>query len=40
MLQPHIQLENMGIRCAILPGDPARVPRHISRPTVCISHFP
>ena len=27
MLQPHIQLENMGIRCAILPGDPARVDR-------------
>ncbi|QNL44396.1 nucleoside phosphorylase [Oscillibacter hominis] len=28
MLQPHIQLdESLGIRCALLPGDPARVDR-------------
>ncbi|MBR2761170.1 MAG: nucleoside phosphorylase [Solobacterium sp.] len=27
MLQPHIQLEPMNIRCAILPGDPGRVTR-------------
>ena len=28
MIQPHIQLdESLGIRYAILPGDPARVSR-------------
>ena len=27
-MQPHIHLnEGLGIRCAILPGDPARVER-------------
>ena len=27
MLQPHIQLEEVNARCAILPGDPARLDR-------------
>ena len=27
MLQPHIQLDAVNARCAILPGDPARLDR-------------
>ena len=27
MLQPHIQLDDLGIRYALLPGDPGRVGR-------------
>lgn len=32
MLQPHIKLDgSLGIRCAILPGDPARVDKIVSQ---------
>ena len=27
MLQPHIRLDEMGVRYALLPGDPGRVGR-------------